>query len=521
MLPKLRGMLIPKASELERVLGDEEAEAMPIKETLIPNMKVAILLQLPKLTAHSLNIHNLQSVRYLVVDQCPQLSAALSPTIAPLDLLQLLENDPDYEGFDWQWGALLRTMRMDVEDNEQELTPIASPNLTQGVEEPKEQCSAGGDANISEQKCIEEFEKQSSDDDLHLAEQKETSVEEYEKQSFDDDTNIAEKKRKESIVDESSTPKNAAIIAHESYLDPIISLQGSLVSSLPKPLCENVKESKDQSDDHEIDIPKQKGVKGSSILEKATITTPTMQLDPSSSLQGSLVSSLPKALPQNVKGRFDSPTPENAKEGSSSTNSEQISLVQSSLKPIKVNQTEVDVEVVVKAFADLKVCLKIPLKDIATSESNSLHLLIALNFLSRLSFEDGTLSHELKATIQSLLQDFPSILCSFKSAFATINKFPKNETQEKEFTKLKEKMTVLEKEKQDCEVKISSLQDKKKNCVAEIIELENEFDNVTKEKNEMMEHQRKARQQLFEADYKWSILCSQFQLNKIVARNHF
>ncbi|XP_054794442.1 uncharacterized protein LOC129299906 isoform X5 [Prosopis cineraria] len=506
MLPKLRGMLIPKASELERVLGDEEAEAMPIKETLIPNMKVAILLQLPKLTAHSLNIHNLQSVRYLVVDQCPQLSAALSPTIAPLDLLQLLENDPDYEGFDWQWGALLRTMRMDVEDNEQELTPIASPNLTQGVEEPKEQCSAGGDANISEQKCIEEFEKQSSDDDLHLAEQKETvtlpmSVEEYEKQSFDDDTNIAEKKRKESIVDESSTPKNAAIIAHESYLDPIISLQGSLVSSLPKPLCE--------------------GVKGSSILEKATITTPTMQLDPSSSLQGSLVSSLPKALPQNVKGRFDSPTPENAKEGSSSTNSEQISLVQSSLKPIKVNQTEVDVEVVVKAFADLKVCLKIPLKDIATSESNSLHLLIALNFLSRLSFEDGTLSHELKATIQSLLQDFPSILCSFKSAFATINKFPKNETQEKEFTKLKEKMTVLEKEKQDCEVKISSLQDKKKNCVAEIIELENEFDNVTKEKNEMMEHQRKARQQLFEADYKWSILCSQFQLNKIVARNHF
>ncbi|XP_054794464.1 uncharacterized protein LOC129299906 isoform X7 [Prosopis cineraria] len=462
MLPKLRGMLIPKASELERVLGDEEAEAMPIKETLIPNMKVAILLQLPKLTAHSLNIHNLQSVRYLVVDQCPQLSAALSPTIAPLDLLQLLENDPDYEGFDWQWGALLRTMRMDVEDNEQELTPIASPNLTQGVEEPKEQCSAGGDANISEQKCIEEFEKQSSDDDLHLAEQKETvtlpmSVEEYEKQSFDDDTNIAEKK----------------------------------------------------------------GVKGSSILEKATITTPTMQLDPSSSLQGSLVSSLPKALPQNVKGRFDSPTPENAKEGSSSTNSEQISLVQSSLKPIKVNQTEVDVEVVVKAFADLKVCLKIPLKDIATSESNSLHLLIALNFLSRLSFEDGTLSHELKATIQSLLQDFPSILCSFKSAFATINKFPKNETQEKEFTKLKEKMTVLEKEKQDCEVKISSLQDKKKNCVAEIIELENEFDNVTKEKNEMMEHQRKARQQLFEADYKWSILCSQFQLNKIVARNHF
>ncbi|XP_054794475.1 uncharacterized protein LOC129299906 isoform X8 [Prosopis cineraria] len=455
MLPKLRGMLIPKASELERVLGDEEAEAMPIKETLIPNMKVAILLQLPKLTAHSLNIHNLQSVRYLVVDQCPQLSAALSPTIAPLDLLQLLENDPDYEGFDWQWGALLRTMRMDVEDNEQELTPIASPNLTQGVEEPKEQCSAGGDANISEQKCIEEFEKQSSDDDLHLAEQK--SVEEYEKQSFDDDTNIAEKK----------------------------------------------------------------GVKGSSILEKATITTPTMQLDPSSSLQGSLVSSLPKALPQNVKGRFDSPTPENAKEGSSSTNSEQISLVQSSLKPIKVNQTEVDVEVVVKAFADLKVCLKIPLKDIATSESNSLHLLIALNFLSRLSFEDGTLSHELKATIQSLLQDFPSILCSFKSAFATINKFPKNETQEKEFTKLKEKMTVLEKEKQDCEVKISSLQDKKKNCVAEIIELENEFDNVTKEKNEMMEHQRKARQQLFEADYKWSILCSQFQLNKIVARNHF
>lgn len=68
MLPKLRGILIAKALELERVLGDEEAKTMPIKETLIPNLKVAILFRLPKLTAHNLDIHNLLSVKYLVVD---------------------------------------------------------------------------------------------------------------------------------------------------------------------------------------------------------------------------------------------------------------------------------------------------------------------------------------------------------------------------------------------------------------------------------------------------------------------
>ncbi|XP_054794431.1 uncharacterized protein LOC129299906 isoform X3 [Prosopis cineraria] len=516
MLPKLRGMLIPKASELERVLGDEEAEAMPIKETLIPNMKVAILLQLPKLTAHSLNIHNLQSVRYLVVDQCPQLSAALSPTIAPLDLLQLLENDPDYEGFDWQWGALLRTMRMDVEDNEQELTPIASPNLTQGVEEPKEQCSAGGDANISEQKCIEEFEKQSSDDDLHLAEQKETvtlpmSVEEYEKQSFDDDTNIAEKKRKESIVDESSTPKNAAIIAHESYLDPIISLQGSLVSSLPKPLCENVKESKDQSDDHEIDIPKQKGVKGSSILEKATITTPTMQLDPSSSLQGSLVSSLPKALPQGVKGRFEGSISEDANiitlltrlvPASSFLASSVTSLPiphvdfedsagQSSIPSVPKTATTRN-EVVAKALENLEICLKMPLKDIATSEPNSLSLLTALNFLSHLSYDDGSLCHRLKSIIQSFLQDVPSILLSFKPAFAFVNRFPMfmNEAREKEVG-MKEQISKLEKEIEDCKAMIPSLQEQLKKSVEEIQEFKKLSETVRKEQSEMVEDEKK------------------------------
>ncbi|XP_054797122.1 SWI5-dependent HO expression protein 3-like isoform X2 [Prosopis cineraria] len=210
-----------------------------------------------------------------------------------------------------------------------------------------------------------------------------------------------------------------------------------------------------------------------------------------------------------VKGSFDGSTSGNAKEGSSSTNFEPKSSAQSSLisslpqafshKQSMVNQTEEDDETVAKALADLQACLKMPLKDIATSESNSLRFLISLNFLSRLSFEDENLSHELKATIQSLLQDFPSILYSFKSAFATINKFPKfiNETQEKE-AKLKEHMTMLENERQDCEAKISSLQDKKKNCGAEIIKLKNEFDSVTKAKTEMMEHQKKAQQQLFE-----------------------
>ncbi|MCI15479.1 disease resistance protein, partial [Trifolium medium] len=43
---------------------------------------------------------------------------------------------------------------------------------------------------------------------------------------------------------------------------------------------------------------------------------------------------------------------------------------------------------VVKALSDLEESLRIPLRDIASSEANSLRLLTALNFLSHLSLKD-------------------------------------------------------------------------------------------------------------------------------------
>ncbi|KAF7833688.1 Disease resistance protein [Senna tora] len=177
-------------------------------------------------------------------------------------------------------------------------------------------------------------------------------------------------------------------------------------------------------------------------------------------------------------------------------------------------------ELVRKAISDMEVSLKMPLKDLATSKDNSLRLLTALNFLSCLSSDDGALPHGLKAVIDSLHQDFPSILCSFKSPFAKINKISKfmDEAQEKE-ARLKEHISKLENEIKDCDKKLSSVEEKKKKYVAETIELKKEFESVRKDKSEMEEHQRKAQQQIFQDNYRWSFLCSQFQLNNIDARN--
>ncbi|KAF7833687.1 putative disease resistance protein [Senna tora] len=206
-------------------------------------------------------------------------------------------------------------------------------------------------------------------------------------------------------------------------------------------------------------------------------------------------------------------------------------------------------ELVAKALTDLEVCLKMPLKDIASSQANSLRLHTSLNFLSRLSLEDGALSDGLKAMIHSLHQEFPSMLCSFKQAYGKINKFSvlderdkcmkeelahrkeaalslvskmsetrkfMSEAQEKE-ARLKEHISRLEKEIQDCEAELLSFEEQKKKYVAETKELKKEFESVKKEKAEMVEDEGKARQQLFQVDYKWSVLCSQFQQNNIDA----
>ncbi|KAG4974206.1 hypothetical protein JHK87_031027 [Glycine soja] len=196
---------------------------------------------------------------------------------------------------------------------------------------------------------------------------------------------------------------------------------------------------------------------------------------------------------------------------------------------------------VVKVLADLERCLKMPLKDIASSETDSLLLLTALNFLSNLPLKDVTLSDGLKDIVDSMHTQFPSILCSFKQAFATTDKLEAHEAhqnvvavtlaskisgaknfmdegQQKEAV-LKERITRLKKEIKDCEADLSSLQEEKKKCIAETIRYKEEFENVRKDKSQMVEDQRKVRQELFEVGYKWSALCSRFAHNRIVSRN--
>ncbi|KAJ1415552.1 P-loop containing nucleoside triphosphate hydrolase [Sesbania bispinosa] len=196
---------------------------------------------------------------------------------------------------------------------------------------------------------------------------------------------------------------------------------------------------------------------------------------------------------------------------------------------------------VAKALADLEESLKMPLKDIANSEANSLHLLTALNFLSHLPLEDIALTEGLKAIIESMHKEFPSILCSFKQAFATMDKCAMTEAHQNEVVStlaskiskakdfldeaqqkeaiLKEQIIRLKKEIKDREADLSLLQEEKKKCIEETIKYKKEFENVSKDKTQMVEDQRKARQELFEVDYKWSALCSQFQHNGIVAGN--
>ncbi|XP_045829778.1 uncharacterized protein LOC123921330 isoform X1 [Trifolium pratense] len=187
-----------------------------------------------------------------------------------------------------------------------------------------------------------------------------------------------------------------------------------------------------------------------------------------------------------------------------------------------------------KALSDLEESLRIPLRDIASSEANSLRLLTTLNFLSHLSLKDVALSDGLQAVIDTMHTEFPTILRSFKQAFSITDKFAMtdahhdevaitlaskisnaesflNEAQQREAA-LKEQIIQLEKE-------VKCLQEENEKCIQETIGYKMELENVVKDKYEILEDQMKARQQIFEVDYKWSALLSQFQYNHIVARN--
>ncbi|KAF7842972.1 putative disease resistance protein [Senna tora] len=215
---------------------------------------------------------------------------------------------------------------------------------------------------------------------------------------------------------------------------------------------------------------------------------------------------------------------------------------------------------VAKAFADLEVSLKMGVNEIATSEENSIRLRNALNLLSTHFSKDGAPSHGLSATIDSLHQEFQSILSSFKQASSTVGAFTELEEKEKfmineelprrkqeartlvseiskteksmgeaqqkeaemkeQISRLKANLNSKEKEIKNCEFKLLSLKEQKNKSVSETIKFMKEFEDVKKDKSEMMEEERKARQELEKVDVKWSSCVTNLRKTTVMAGIH-
>ncbi|KAK7358840.1 hypothetical protein VNO77_00780 [Canavalia gladiata] len=273
-----------------------------------------------------------------------------------------------------------------------------------------------------------------------------------------------------------------------------------------------------------------RGVEEGGTSENAKMETLSTRLKPVISQPGSLVTPQQQSHPHSEIRLNQTETYANKQDDGHPINIQE--LRDNDL--MSLFQPKEEDNLVVKVLADLEESLKMPLKDIACYDTNSLRLLTALNFLFRLSLEHVTISEGLNAIIGSLHNEFPSILRSFKQACAVLEekeksikeelakiskaKYFMDEAQKKE-AMLKERMNRLEKEMKDCEADLSSLQEEKKKFVAETMGYEKEFETAGNDKSQMMEDQRKARHKLLEIDYQWSILCSQFENSLITANN--
>ena len=212
-----------------------------------------------------------------------------------------------------------------------------------------------------------------------------------------------------------------------------------------------------------------------------------------------------------------------------------------------------DHQLLARAFADLESYLKMPLKDIANSDVNSQCLENALKFLSSWSCGNGAPLEGLKVKVDSLLQNMPSILSSFKQASATIDKFtvldqrqksikeelPQRkeaadtleksiaEAQQKEatlretFYRLQAELQSIENEIKQHETHLSSLKEQAKKLNANTMDFLKDFEAIKKDKSEIVEDPRKAQQELFNASCEWVDLCNQLMQSCNVARDLF
>ncbi|KAI9117747.1 hypothetical protein K1719_011162 [Acacia pycnantha] len=563
VIPNLTALYIEDAPALEHVFGHEQHDT---------TLEYVLLWNLPSLTSVAPSIA-LQTVKYIVVQQCPKLS--LTSSITPLELLKQL--DEGYFIGDDMLETGLENIIKSMDDssdetggsmddsseetggqsNDQKLTIIATPNLTENKEE-------------SEDRRAHEWE-------------------------------MSKEKSVEGRVEECTTSENVQIVTSLTHSEPASSTKGVyqimpaleifavMPTSSPRPQTISMKSATNPLDISIHQTPSNQAELVNTISTSQSESKYQQQLSLAENeitkksivdLEGQSAQKENISTENDVKGiSEDSLSSENAKiiapsVATSSTKS--LSHIQSQIKfnprksdaedwkdddlismlesmeddyggksPILFVPTVVTTkdEHVAKALADLEDTLKIPLKDIATSDTNSLRLQTALNFLSRLSLKDRALSHGVMAVIKSMHKDLPNILSSFKQAFATVNKFTvleerdksikdeltqrkkvaialvskmseaqkfMDEAQEKE-ARLKEHISLLEKQRNDCEAELLSLQEQKRKHIAETVEFKKEIETVRKEKSEMVEDQRNARQQLFQVEYKWSILSSQFE----------
>ncbi|KAF7833683.1 Disease resistance protein [Senna tora] len=500
-LPKLKVLWIEDASQLEHVFGNEEEETVQKMEgMMIPILKYVVLMKLPKLKMGP-QLIGLQTVRYCLVQDSQYLN--FTSTIATLeDLHQICKNQKD-DNFDeevwrlrYQWEDIIESN----EDSREEITEQIQSKET--------------------------HEDEAASEIVDIYSQVETNQNNSGIQSKQKLTPIASSNLTKELVDKISTSKPSLAVQHQ-------------------PLAEF------EIANDEIPLGT-KSVIGSteagSLLKNAEIVTSSTCSEPTSISPGPLNATLPNEPPyrqikvNQTEANIDKDTETNPFTNLEALEDDDLIRLFQSLEEDDGGQLPIpsvpivattNNELVAKALADLEVSLKMPLKDIASSQANSLRLHTTLNFLSRLSLEDGALSDGLKAIIHSLHQEFPSILCSFKQAFGTIIKFSvlderdkcikeelahrkeaaitlvskmsktkkfMNEAQEKQ-ARLKEHISRLAKEIQDCEAELLSLEEQKKKCVVETKEFKKEFESVKNEKAEMVEDERKARQQLFQLSY--------------------
>ncbi|RDX63327.1 Disease resistance protein, partial [Mucuna pruriens] len=526
--PELEHLILNQNSQLVQVFGDEAGVREGRVEVLLPKLKHVVLMQQPNLINFYQEIE-FQTVINLLVHNCPKF--LLTSTTTVKDMLQISSSDKEIDfylrphllnisGNITKGHEVLTTKKenkgtQDLQSWDQKLPLIPLPNLIDSIENTVED-------NTQEEAPSEEVMKETLSGGVEGA-------------SMDGVVAAYTKSDGADTVPDSLTNFELIQRPSPSYLDVLLYkthsnglVDGQLMSEpclmyQQKPLGEIASNVK---------IPQRVAEEGT-ISNDANMATLSLSSKSTSSQSGQLVTSQCKSYPHS-EIRHNQTEPYTAKEREGHpiniidfVANDLTSLFQPveedgegqvtacSIFVVAGNEDHHSTEDnrVIKAIADLEKCQKMALKDIASSESNSLLLLTALNFLSNLPLKDVTLSDGLKDAIDTMHKEFPSILCSFQKAFATTHKLAvleahqnkvaitlaskiseaKNfmdEAQQKEVV-LKERVIRLRKEMEDCEADLSSLQEEKKKCIAETKGYKEDFENVRKDKSQMVEDQRK------------------------------